>query len=130
MEWRRRDEAGPAVTLPSCRGGRTPRGWSSPNASAKPAGSCCHCWTRVGWKGDENLVLLAVQEALTNAVRHGRGLRRASAQVSGGELVVEVADYGKAFEAGPYVRSTPDLLAARWQPRCPPARRRCATCWR
>jgi anti-sigma regulatory factor (Ser/Thr protein kinase) len=68
---------------------------------------------QVGWTGDEDLVLLAVQEALTNAVRHGRGLRRASAQVADGELVVEVADYGESFEAGPYVRNEPDLLVER-----------------
>jgi serine phosphatase RsbU (regulator of sigma subunit)/anti-sigma regulatory factor (Ser/Thr protein kinase) len=66
-----------------------------------------------GWRGDRDFVLLAVQEALTNALRHGRGLRQASAEVGHDEVVVRIADFGERFDPSPYLRSAPPPLVER-----------------
>jgi anti-sigma regulatory factor (Ser/Thr protein kinase) len=67
---------------------------------------------RRAWEGDVDALLMAVQEALVNADRHGGGLRDVCLRWDR-ELVVEVADYGAAFDWQPYVTEPPDLLAER-----------------
>jgi serine phosphatase RsbU (regulator of sigma subunit)/anti-sigma regulatory factor (Ser/Thr protein kinase) len=69
--------------------------------------------TRAGWSGDVDLVLIAVQEALINADRHGGGLREVGASVHGDLLTVVVADHGETFSAVPYTALPPDPLAER-----------------
>lgn len=66
-----------------------------------------------GWSGDRDLVLLAVQEGLTNALRHGRGVREATAEVRSGEVLVRIADFGERFDPDPYLRSTPPPFVER-----------------
>lgn len=61
------------------------------------------------WRGDIDAVLIAVHEALTNADRHGGGIRDVVIAVTGDELVLEVADSGKAFDPEPYTAHRPPL---------------------
>lgn len=65
------------------------------------------------WRGDLDLTLIAVHEALINADRHGAGIRDAVARIDGDRVVVEVADYGGGFDHQAYVSHPPDLLAER-----------------
>lgn len=64
------------------------------------------------WEGDPDVLLMAVQEALVNADRHGGGLRDVSMRL-GRALEVEIADFGVSFDWRPYVTEPPDLLAER-----------------
>lgn len=63
------------------------------------------------WAGETDEVLVAVQEAVINAARHGHGVREVVAHVTRGELVVEVADHGEGFDPGGYLANPPDLFA-------------------
>jgi anti-sigma regulatory factor (Ser/Thr protein kinase) len=65
------------------------------------------------WLGDVNAILIAVQEALINAERHGGGLREVRTRLRGGVLEVQVADRGAPFDPAPYTAHEPDLLAER-----------------
>lgn len=65
------------------------------------------------WAGDIDATLIAVHEALINADRHGYGIRHASMRLDGDRLIVTVGDYGGGFDATPYVRQAPDLMAER-----------------
>ena len=67
------------------------------------------------WSGDVDAIVLALHEALVNAGRHGGGARRAEAAVSpdGSELTISVCDQGGGFEAGPFVRRSPQPMAER-----------------
>lgn len=67
---------------------------------------------RHGWPGDIDALLLAVQEALVNADRHGGGLREVAVR-AGERVVVDIADFGTEFDWEPYVAEPPDLLAER-----------------
>jgi serine phosphatase RsbU (regulator of sigma subunit)/anti-sigma regulatory factor (Ser/Thr protein kinase) len=89
------------------------RGSALPQRSSEARDHLERLVAEAGWTGDADLLLLAVQEALTNAVRHGRGLRWATAVVSDDEVVVEVADGGEEFDPGPYLRGTPDAMVER-----------------
>ncbi|HVL98643.1 MAG TPA: SpoIIE family protein phosphatase [Egibacteraceae bacterium] len=64
------------------------------------------------WPGDIDGLLLAFQEALVNADRHGGGLREVILR-TGRRVVVDIADYGTPFDWEPYVAEPPDLLAER-----------------
>lgn len=50
------------------------------------------------WGGDVDGVILAVHEAMVNAQRHGGGVTRATADIEGRTVVVEVSDQGKGFD--------------------------------
>ncbi len=65
------------------------------------------------WPGDADTALIAVQEALINAERHGGGLREVRTRLRGGALEVQVADHGAPFDPTPYTAHEPDLLAER-----------------
>ncbi|HEX6597251.1 MAG TPA: ATP-binding protein [Acidimicrobiales bacterium] len=64
------------------------------------------------WPGDVDAAVLAVHEALTNAIDHGGGVRHVTAAVEGSVLEVEVCDSGAGFSVG---RSSkrPEPLAER-----------------
>lgn len=64
------------------------------------------------WQGDADVLLMAVQEALVNADRHGGGLRDVSLRL-GRTLQVDVADFGTGFDWRPYTTEPPDLFAER-----------------
>jgi anti-sigma regulatory factor (Ser/Thr protein kinase) len=68
---------------------------------------------RSAWSGDVDAALIAVQEALINAERHGDGLREVRARIAGEVLEVEVADCGRAFSADPYLHQSPDPMSER-----------------
>ncbi len=69
--------------------------------------------TEAGWPTDAaDGVVLAVHEALVNALRHGGGVRRAAAGFDAGSLVVKVWDQGRGFEM-PGTNPVPDRLAER-----------------
>jgi anti-sigma regulatory factor (Ser/Thr protein kinase) len=53
-------------------------------------------------------VMLAVHELAANAVRHGGGSGRIQMQVTGGELVCRVSDYGPGSRNGQPPGSKPD----------------------
>lgn len=65
------------------------------------------------WPGDVDTVLIAVQEALINAERHGGGLREVRTRLRGGVLEFQVADHGAPFDPTPYTAHEPDVLAER-----------------
>lgn len=65
------------------------------------------------WLGDVDAILIAVQEALINAERHGGGLREVRTRLRSGVLEVQVADRGDPFDPAPYTAQEPDLLAER-----------------
>jgi anti-sigma regulatory factor (Ser/Thr protein kinase) len=67
------------------------------------------------WPGDVDGIVLALHEALVNATRHGGGAGRAEAAIAddGSELVIAVCDRGGGFDAGPFVRRSPDPMAER-----------------
>lgn len=65
------------------------------------------------WRGDVDEVVLAVHEALTNALRHGGGITSAVAALHGQELLVEVKDAGPPFDPNRHTRRPPDPLAER-----------------
>lgn len=68
-----------------------------------------------GWPGDADAIILALHEALVNAGRHGGGALRAEAVMSldGSELTIGVCDQGGGFDAGPFVRRSPNPMAER-----------------
>lgn len=66
-----------------------------------------------GWAAEAvDDAVLAVHEALVNALRHGGGVRRAAAGFDEGSLVVKVWDQGSGFEM-PGSIAMPDRLAER-----------------
>lgn len=65
------------------------------------------------WCGDVDGVVLAVHEALTNALRHGGGVLSAVAAMNGDELLVEVKDAGPPFDANCHTHRPPDPFAER-----------------
>lgn len=65
------------------------------------------------WQRQLDEVLIAVHEALTNADRHGGGVREATATLDHGELVVEIADTSGHYDPSGYLVGEPDLLAER-----------------
>lgn len=65
------------------------------------------------WSGDIDVTLIAVQEALINAERHGSGLRQVATRLRRGTLEVQVADCGAPFDPSPYAAREPDLFAER-----------------
>ncbi len=64
------------------------------------------------WPGDVDAAVLAVHEALTNAIDHGGGVRQVTAAVEGAVLEVEVCDTGHGFSVGTW-DSRPDPLSER-----------------
>lgn len=69
--------------------------------------------TLAGWSADAmEGVILAVHEALVNALRHGGGIRRAAAGFVAEALVVKVWDHGDGFDI-PRSTAIPDRLAER-----------------
>lgn len=68
---------------------------------------------RTAWTGDVDAALIAVQEALINAERHGDGLREVKFGFDGDTLLVEVADQSASFNADAYLRRAPDLMSER-----------------
>lgn len=65
------------------------------------------------WEHKLDEVLIAVHEALTNADRHGGGIREAIATLDQDELVVEVADAAGHYDPSGYLAGEPDVLAER-----------------
>lgn len=68
--------------------------------------------TSAGWPGDVDDAVLAVHEALTNAIQHGGGVRSVTAAVQGAVLEVEVRDAGNGFAVGGW-RKAPDPMSER-----------------
>jgi anti-sigma regulatory factor (Ser/Thr protein kinase) len=64
------------------------------------------------WDGDVDGVILAVHEAMVNSQRHGGGVTRASAGVTGDTVVVEISDRGQGFEV-PSSPAIADVAAER-----------------
>ncbi|MFP5319426.1 MAG: ATP-binding protein [Acidimicrobiia bacterium] len=67
---------------------------------------------RERWPGDVDAAVLAVHEALTNAIEHGGGVRWVRAAVEGAVLEVEVCDAGSGFAVGGW-RTPPDPMSER-----------------
>jgi len=65
-----------------------------------------------GWPGDAESAVLAVHEALTNAIEHGGGIRGVTAAIRGTVLEVEVGDHGQGF-AIRRLDARPDPLSER-----------------
>ena len=68
--------------------------------------------TTAGWPGNVDDAVLAVHEALTNAIEHGHGVRSVTAAVQGSVLEVEVCDAGQGFAVGGW-RNAPDPMSER-----------------
>ena len=68
--------------------------------------------TSARWPGDVDSAVLAVHEALTNAIDHGGGVRKVTAAVRGKVLEVEVCDAGSGFSVG-CSADRPDPLSER-----------------
>lgn len=66
--------------------------------------------TAAAWPGDVESAVLAVHEALTNAILHGGGVRNVSASVQDSVLEVEVCDGGRGFAMGRW-HERPDPLS-------------------
>ena len=65
------------------------------------------------WEGDVDAVVLAVHEAMMNAMHHAGGATSATAAVDGDRLVVEVRDCGPGFGFENHAGSPPDPIAER-----------------
>ena len=57
------------------------------------------------WRGDADAVILALHEAMVNAVRHAGGVTCATAAVDDHTVIVEVRDRGRGFG----VPDSPDM---------------------
>ncbi|MEW6154965.1 MAG: ATP-binding protein [Actinomycetota bacterium] len=66
-----------------------------------------------GWPGEIDDVLLAVHEAIMNALQHAGGCTGATAFVDGRSVHVEVRDRGPGFAFEPYTTRAPDPLSER-----------------
>lgn len=68
--------------------------------------------TDAAWPGDVDNAVLAVHEALTNAIEHGGGVRSVTAAVEGTVLEVAVCDGGSGFAVRGW-NDRPDPLSER-----------------
>lgn len=93
----------------------------SPSAETRPLsphpGSARHqlrgLLVSSGWEGDVDAVVLAVHEAMMNAMHHAGGATSATAALDGDRLVVEVRDCGPGFGFDGHAGAQPDPMAER-----------------